>query len=372
MIKMANSCPEHDAFFDAPEEISSESSVASDDSDSYTSKLQHSDTDNELNSSHYSIWSVNPISIDERRDAFLKKTGFVLDRCHTAREGPDDGTEHVKQKDSPCQNSRFIENQDMMWRIQSLDVARGFDEDETDNEGTLKELDEADRNSSTCRNGFRGKFESYESEKGMDRVGEGKQQDNKENWLKKFSFKASNMFNKDKEVKEVLRQHKFLGSRNQRVRVRSHKKWSKELSSLYKKQEIPAHKGSILAMKFSPDGNYLATGGEDGTLNVWKVVEDQKLIDFDLVSSSAVSAFLNFSVNGIPNMACYLKFKEGKNVMNKLKKSSDSAGNGIMIPRKVFHILEKPEHEFRGHEGDILDISWSKNGVSMFLYSFGL
>lgn len=364
---MANTCVEHDNFYDALEEISSESDSESDGSEVCTSELQH-----------YDFWNKNPKSIDERRDDFIRKTGFVLDRCHTAREGPDDTTCMITEKSNDSTTGKdlagkkneeaAIDEEDddgLLWRIKCLS-------DEVDDEEIPKEVA---LNSCVTVDEFQEKFGSSdlvqrfitrESEEEMDMVGKRKQQFKEGNWLKRFSFKAANMFNKDKENKEVFTNCKVSGSKNQRIRVRSHKKWSKELSSLYNKQEFSAHKGSILSMKFSIDGQHLATGGEDGVLNVWKVVEDERITDFDLLRFSAVSAGMNFSVNGIPNLACFLKFKDQGNVMNKLKKSSDqSAANDIMIPRKVFRILEKPLHEFHGHEGEILDISWSKNGVSM-------
>lgn len=40
---------------------------------------------------------------------------------------------------------------------------------------------------------------------------------------------------------------------------------------LYAVQEIAAHSDSIWVAKFSPCGNYLATGGKDAVLKVWKV-----------------------------------------------------------------------------------------------------
>lgn len=46
----------------------------------------------------------------------------------------------------------------------------------------------------------------------------------------------------------------------------------------------------------------------------------------------------------------------------KLRKSS--ASTCVIIPPKTFRILVKPLHEFQGHSDDILDLAWSKSGVS--------
>uniref|UniRef100_A0A803LWP1 Uncharacterized protein n=1 Tax=Chenopodium quinoa TaxID=63459 RepID=A0A803LWP1_CHEQI len=383
---MVNACVEHDDFFDALEEISSESSCVSgsDCSESCASEI-HQASNNSFSSLHYDFWSGNPKSIDERRDDFIRTTGFVLDRCQTAREGPDDtcvitaktdrtagANKHDKGKGLACRNHEAVneEDQDVLCRIRCLEDGREFESEETDDEGMPRKLHEVGSSSCYTTDEFQETYGSSnlvedfmtaESSKGCNKVFKRKLQC-KEGCLKRFSFKAANMFNKDKEKNEVFHNRELFGSRSQRIHVHSHKKWSKELSSMYHMQEFSAHKGSILCMKFSLDGQYLATGGEYGALNVWKIVEEGWMTVSDHLNFSIASAGLKFSVNGIPKLACFMKCKEDGNVKNKLKKCADSASNGIMVPRKVFRILEKPWHEFRGHEGEIPDISWSKNG----------
>ncbi|KAJ8124707.1 hypothetical protein O1611_g8934 [Lasiodiplodia mahajangana] len=81
--------------------------------------------------------------------------------------------------------------------------------------------------------------------------------------------------------------------------------------------------GPIWAAEFSQDGRFLATGGRDRVLRVWAVIaaeEDRKAYDEE----------------------------ENANTENEERLSAP-----------VFH--SKPAREFKGHEGDILDLSWSKN-----------
>ncbi|KAI1749190.1 WD40-repeat-containing domain protein [Xylaria castorea] len=81
--------------------------------------------------------------------------------------------------------------------------------------------------------------------------------------------------------------------------------------------------GPIWAVEFSQDGRFLATGGRDRVLRVWAVIateEDRKAYDDE----------------------------ENANTEKEERLSAP-----------VFH--PQPAREFKGHEGDILDLSWSKN-----------
>ncbi|KAI1174114.1 WD40-repeat-containing domain protein [Nemania sp. FL0916] len=81
--------------------------------------------------------------------------------------------------------------------------------------------------------------------------------------------------------------------------------------------------GPIWAVEFSQDGRFMATGGRDRVLRVWAVIateEDRKAYDDEENADTE---------------------KEER------------------LSAPVFH--PKPAREFKGHEGDILDLSWSKN-----------
>ncbi|KAF2313497.1 hypothetical protein GH714_011261 [Hevea brasiliensis] len=146
-----------------------------------------------------------------------------------------------------------------------------------------------------------------------------------------------------------------VGSKMQRVKVHSCKKRCKELSSLYAGQEFLAHNGSILTMKFSHDGQYLASGGEDGVVRVWRVIEDDRLDQFHLPSDDP--SFLYFSMNHLSKIAS-LDVDTMKVDTRKRHISSDSTC--VIFPPKAFKVLEKPLHDFQGHNGEVLDLSWSK------------
>lgn len=149
----------------------------------------------------------------------------------------------------------------------------------------------------------------------------------------------------------------FRHCRIQKVKVRHSRRQRKELSGLYMGQDIQAHEGSILTMKFSPNGQYLASAGEDMIVRVWQVVEDERCNEIDIPDID--SSCIYFTVNNLSELTPLFVDKEQMGRLKSLKKTSDSAC--IIFPPKVFRLLEKPLHEFHGHGGEILDLSWSEN-----------
>lgn len=81
--------------------------------------------------------------------------------------------------------------------------------------------------------------------------------------------------------------------------------------------------GAIWATEFSKDGKYLAAGGRDQVVRVWAVI----------------------------STAEERRAQEEEELSN--------GGSGERLSAPVF--MEKPFREFRGHTGEILDLSWSKN-----------
>ncbi|CAN8302039.1 unnamed protein product [Cochlearia groenlandica] len=148
-----------------------------------------------------------------------------------------------------------------------------------------------------------------------------------------------------------------------RVKVKRHcKKQDKELSALYQSQDIKAHDGSILAMRFSFDGKYLASSGEDKVVRVWKVIEDKLSRPRKGCLDEINPSCMYFEVNDLSQLKPVLygeDTKPNKTKTETFKKTSDSAC--VVFPHKVFRLMEKPLYEFHGHTGEILDISWSRD-----------
>ncbi|KAF6812448.1 WD repeat domain-containing protein [Colletotrichum sojae] len=130
------------------------------------------------------------------------------------------------------------------------------------------------------------------------------------------------------------------------IRVKSHSKKSREFNRMFLAQElvIPQpeagseksttvttsngsrranNAGAIWASEFSMDGKYFAAAGKDQVVRVWAVISTP----------------------------------EERRRHEEEENANGAAGERLSAP--VFR--SKPVHEFRGHTGEVLDLSWSKN-----------
>ncbi|CAL5200844.1 unnamed protein product [Lathyrus oleraceus] len=152
----------------------------------------------------------------------------------------------------------------------------------------------------------------------------------------------------------------------ERVRVRQYGKSCKEITALYKSQEIQAHNGSIWSIKFSLDGKYLASAGEDCVIHIWRVVESERKGELLLMDKQEdVNVNMLFLVNGSPEPTLLSPLAD--NLPERKRKGRSSVSrkslslDQFVVPENVFALTEKPICSFQGHLHDVLDLSWSKS-----------
>ncbi|XP_058084402.1 uncharacterized protein LOC131232222 [Magnolia sinica] len=393
-----NSDNDEDRFFDSREEVTSTSDSGSD-------CIDGSDLNWVFGKFRFGVWIGNPDSVHERRSKFLEWTGLDLDLDRSESDSESERKESVDplfetfmdvdritetsgavlrnsgfedeflssrssmsswSSGAPDLSSSQVLEEDFVCRIRNLDDGTEFVVDELGQDGTLSRFREVGSNRLYTVDEFQRviglppfiqQFMQREAVAASNSVETVKRR--KKGWLRRLGAMACLVDRQEDEEGQLRTCDLDTCTRvgTHRVRVRSHRKRSKEFSALFVGQEIQAHVGSILTMKFSTDGQYLASAGEDSVVRVWKVMECARTDEADI--PDADPSCLYFRVNNSSELVPVFGDKEKMCKFRGLRKMSDSAC--VIFPPKFFRISEEPLHEFRGHSGNVLDLSWSKN-----------
>lgn len=342
------------------------------------------------------VWVRDPCSVQERRQRFAKSMGLLDPSSHGARADEEpcsrpEATEEIlpaspsadlfsaaptfacRGGEPTASGDDGAGTEELECVFKNLDDGTVFVVDEMGKDGSFRSLRERRSNRTVTAAEFEQTFGSSPFIRElMRRVDDSDEPSTPEKtlmrrkwrrrlgWLRRLGIGACVVdAEEDDEINSTSSSScRSCSGKVDRVKVRPYKKRSKELSAVYKGQVIKAHEGAIVTMKFSPDGQYLATGGEDGVVRVWRVVEGERPDDRDFVEDDPSCVF--FTVNENSELAPISSCEGGK---SKHSKSSKGAADPacVLIPHRTFALSEDPVHEFHGHDDVILDLSWSKN-----------
>ncbi|KAE9604154.1 hypothetical protein Lal_00001603 [Lupinus albus] len=282
----------------------------------------------------YEVWMNEPLSVKERRESFLQEMGLVevSSKVCLQEKMLSLGIERVK--DCIVLDDRVPEKLVPSSEESSSEAQVFLDEFK----GCQDHEDKEDRS-------FQGKVyePSSSGQEHRDREAEAVEEfkefeickKNKKRWWERFVNGG-----KEGEGKDRSKLNRRTRKSN-RIHVKQNKKKWMEFSAVYIGQEIRAHKGLIWTMKFSPNGKYLASGGEDGVIRIWRVLS---------LDTSGVCFSAHDSIT-----------REVKHdICSQRKNSSQSLK---VLPKKILQIEESPLQEFYGHSGDVLDLAWSNSDI---------
>jgi hypothetical protein len=133
-----------------------------------------------------------------------------------------------------------------------------------------------------------------------------------------------------------------------RVESQVRKKVTRDLDRLVYCQRLAAHQGAVWAMRFSQDGRWLATGGQDTIVRIWRALMWN---EGDSRSAS-------------PREVVQPRGQHGDEVPRKTSCSSPEPGDGrlddsALAARRAFD--PEPAFELCGHQHDVLDLAWSRD-----------
>ncbi|CAK9211470.1 unnamed protein product [Sphagnum troendelagicum] len=309
--------------------------------------------------SKFLVWKDNPGSIQDRRQRFFQQTGFKnLRGEQQQRFGRGSGGSLSKSLSSSfdeftdvfqaCDGDHRVDTisgngismQDegmkgVVYRIRDLDSGKEFVVDEFGTDGTLEKFKDVDTGKELT-------LEEFESSLGLYPV----MQELKRREREADRHSGDIESGQGSQAGHVVVKKKgWLGNIKastwqwpQRIKVRSRRKSCKQLSELHLGQKIEAHQGAIWTMKFSCDGHYLASAGQDQVVCVWEIVDHPLIVDSEAV----------------------LGRKSGK-VSSVKRKSADLNNKGPHA--KFFWLSNKAMRSFRGHTAGVLDLSWSHTQV---------
>ncbi|KAG5120247.1 hypothetical protein JHK82_034667 [Glycine max] len=387
--------PQQDCFYDSHDRLlslSSSCSCSNSNSDNENDTQDHQNDTSLPNFTNYDIWISQPSSVSERRTRLLLSLGL----SSLTRSNPRDRASPLRSVSDTTANPNKPPNPkpppppppppiEELCTIRDLDNGKEFVVNELENlrevatgrQLTMEEFEMTVGHSPIVQELMR--RQNVEEASVDSNAGGSKVKKKGTGWLKSIKSVASSVAGyRDRRSSDERDTSSEKGGRRsssatddsqegggafhgpERVRVKQYGKSCKEVTALYKSQEIQAHSGSIWSIKFSLDGKYLASAGEDCVIHVWQVVEGERkgellLLDREKGEEGNGNVDMFLVVNGSP-MADGERKRKGRSSVSRKSLSLDQ----FVVPQTVFALTDKPVCSFQGHLHDVLDLSWSK------------
>ncbi|XVE86574.1 hypothetical protein DITRI_Ditri18aG0044300 [Diplodiscus trichospermus] len=287
----------------------------------------------EVRKLEYEVWINEPKSVKERRESFL----CAMDLVDFANSSRMTGLERITGCSGAVPSSLFSSVNDgegsMSFRDREMACQDNFLVNEAEQEQNV--VLESENKLFFPAKGY----EQKEAQAHLDECENAKVDRKKfKKWWKHFL--STRKGGESRPASKVSKRSIKVNKTN-RMMVQPCKKGYMEFTALHMGQEIQAHKGFIWTMKFSPDGQYLASSGEDGVVRIWNVKQTD--------ASSTLMVEGSF----------VRKMDKGKFGFGRKK----SIRSPVVIPNKIFQIEESPVQEFYGHASDVLDLAWSSRNL---------
>ncbi len=137
------------------------------------------------------------------------------------------------------------------------------------------------------------------------------------------------------------------------VKLEAVERYRPEFSDLVAVQTVDAHKGFVWVVAFSTNGNFIATGGQDGRVCVWKVGDMVAYTEINVDKTNAPACFGTEDVEDWEHGV--IRKRSSVQAYSKVHKNGR-----ILNPEPVF---KSPEEGNSRHSADVTTLSWTRDGL---------
>lgn len=156
----------------------------------------------------------------------------------------------------------------------------------------------------------------------------------------------------------VLSEHlSGISPRTNSVAVRTVNKDHSDFQNMKLTQSLSVHVGPIWTLKFSPDGRFLGSAGQDGRVIIWSV---GKLPDDDGTSANVSEFEEEYHNNPSDDIARNAAAGDRRKHSSR-SRTSGSQTDGAAAADDIILLWRLPYRIFNGHEADVIEIAWSRS-----------